>query len=262
MEELLDLHVYTNNSVCGHDKVSFLCETAAAKGVRGVAFTDLCRVDAPEDYEMHRRLRHSFFDMSKAKLLFFGAVSVFAGVEFEQAFAAPAVATDVLARQRYDIVLSAVGRDRDGAPFGITRETDPAAFRAFTNRYVELLCETVERTDFDVLSRPLAPLRGCSAPLEYFESAMHEPLRLLAKKGRALEADTKDILGSERIRDLYLRLISFFRSEGGAYVTVGSESMFHDEIGSGVSLTCSALKRAGFQHAAFFDQRIPYQILL
>lgn len=260
MEELLDLHVYTNNSVCGHDKVSFLCETAVKKGVRGVAFTDVCRVDAPEDYDMHRRLRHSFFDMSKAKLLFFGSVSVFAGVEFEQAFAAPALAADVLSRQRYDIVLSAVSRNRDGTSFGLTPETQPAAFRSFANAYAELLCETVEYTDFDVLSRPLAPLRHTRAALDYFESAMHEPLRLLAKKGRALEADTKDFLGSERIRDLYLRLLTYFRGEGGTAVSVGSESMFHDEIGSGVSLACGALKRAGFEQAVFFDQRISYQI--
>ena len=232
------------------------------KGIRGVAFTDLCRVDAPEDYEMHRRLRHSYFDMSKAKMFYFGSVSVFAGVEFEQAAAAPGLVSEILSRQRYDIVLSAVGRNRDGTEFGLTRETDPAAFRSFANAYAGLLCETVEQTDFDVLSRPLAPLRRCAAALDYFESAMHEPLRLLAKKGRALEADTKDILGSERIRDLYLRLISFFRSAGGTLITVGSESMFYDELGSGVALTCSALKRAGFEQAAFFDQRIPYQVSL
>ena len=176
MDEILDLHVYTNNSVCGHDKVSFLCETAVEKEIRGVAFTDLCRVDAPEDYDMHRRLRHSYFDICKAKLLFFGAVSVFAGIEFEQAVAAPALAADILSRQRYDIVLTAVGRNRDGSPFGLTPETDPAAFRAFADSYAAMLCETIETTDFDVLSRPVAPLRQCGAAPDYFESAMREPL--------------------------------------------------------------------------------------
>ena len=91
---------------------------------------------------------------------------------------------------------------------------------------------------------------------------MHEPLRLLAKKEKALEVDTKDILGSERIRDLYLRLLDYFGKEGGTAVTVGSESMFYDEIGSGVSLACSAIKRIGFEQVTFFDQRIPYQVSL
>lgn len=262
MDEILDLHVYTNNSVCGHDKVSFLCETAVDKEIRGLAFTDLCRIDAPEDYDMHRRLRHSYFDICKAKLLFFGAVSVFAGIEFEQAAAAPALVADILSRQRYDIVLTAVGRNRDGSPFGLSPETDPADFRVFADAYAAMLCETIENTDFDVLSRPLAPLRQYGAAPDYFESAMHEPLRLLAKKGKALELDTKDILGSERIRDLYLRLFSYFRSVGGEAVVVGSESMFYDEIGSGVALACSALKRAGYEQATFFDERIPYRISL
>ena len=87
MNEILDLHVYTNNSVCGHDKVSFLCETAVSKGIRALAFTDLCSIDAGGAADTQRRLRHSYFDMSKAKQLYFNAVSVFAGIEFEQAFA-------------------------------------------------------------------------------------------------------------------------------------------------------------------------------
>ena len=100
MDEVLDLHVYTNNSVCGHDKISFLCETAVEKNIRGLAFTHLCRVDAPEDFDMHRRLRHSFFDICKAKQLFFDSVAVFAGVEFEQAVAAPALVDDILKRMK------------------------------------------------------------------------------------------------------------------------------------------------------------------
>ena len=262
MEEMIDLHVYTNNSVCGHDKISFLCETAAEKGVRAVAFTDVCRVDAAEDYDMHRRLRHSFFDVCKAKQLFFGVVSVFAGIEFEQAATSPRTVSSILQRQSYDIVLTAVSRRKDGGEFPLRPDMPQAEFGDFAREYAALLTETVETTDFDVLSRPLAPLRQTNADTAPFEDAMRGVLRLLAQKGKALELDTRDILGSERIRDLYLRLIAYFRDCGGTDVTLGSESMFYDEVGSGIALAGAALRRVGFEHAVFFDKRLPYPISL
>ncbi len=262
MEEIIDLHVYTNNSVCGHDKISLLCETAAEKDIRAVAFTDLCRLDKAEDYDTHRRLRHSFFDVCKAKQLFFGVVSVFAGIEFEQAAANPAAAAAILERQAYDIVLTSVSRRADGSGFGLRPDMPQADFMEFCREYAALLTKTAEETDFDVLSRPLAPLRQTNADTAPFEDAMHGVLRILAQKGKALELDTRDILGSEKIRDLYLRLISYFRDCGGTAVTIGSESMFHDEVGSGITLAGAALRRAGFEQAVFYDKRIQYPILL
>lgn len=262
MEEIIDLHVYTNNSVCGHDKISLLCEIAAEKNIRAVAFTDLCRMDAAEDYDMHRRLRHSFFDICKARQLFFGVVSVFAGIEFEQAAANPEAAAAILERQTYDIVLTSVSRRTDGSDFGLSHDMPQSDFMEFCREYAALLTQTVEETDFDVLSRPLAPLRQTNADTAPFEDAMHGVLRLLAQKGKALELDTRDILGSERIRDLYLRLISYFRDCGGTDVTIGSESMFHDDVGSGITLAGAALHRVGFEHAVFFDKRLPYPISL
>ena len=262
MNEIIDLHVYTNNSPCGHDKISMLCEAAAEKGVRAVAFTDLCPLDAAAEFDMHRRLRHAFFDMSKAKQFFFGAISVFAGIEFEQAIAAPQTVRDVLSRQTYDIVLTSVTRRPDGSDFWLSPNMDAADFRAFSQEYAALLTRTVEETDFDVLSRLLAPLRRTNADPAPFEDAMRGVLRLLAQKGKALEVDTKDILGSERLRDLYLRLISHFRDCGGTAVTLGSESMFYDEVGNGIDLAGAALRRVGFEHVVFYDKRISYQILL
>ena len=257
MTELLDLHVYTNNSPAGNDKIAFLCEKGVEKGLRGAAFTDLCPLDQPETPDLRRRLRHAYFDACKGKQVFFGSFSVFAGIELELACLRPEAAERILSRQRYDIVLSSVSRPAEGG-FGLSPDLPPEAFFDFCARYAAMLCDTVKNTDFDVLSRPLAPLRGLRTDFSVFEEAMQTPLRMLAESGRALEIDARDLTGSERVRDLYLRLIEAFRSFGGAYVTLGSESSFYDEVGAGIELAADALRRAGFQQTFFYDQRIPY----
>ena len=259
MPEKLDLHVYTNNSPNGHDKIAFLCEIAVRKGLRGVAFTDRCRPGSAADPDARRRIRHAYFDACKAKLLFFDSLSVFAGVELEDARNAPGEAGAVLARRQYDIVLASVSAEGAGsaapAP-GMTAD----AFRAFCGAYAAALCDTVAHTDFDALSRLMAPLRAACPEPAVFESAMLEPLGMLAESGRSLEVNARDLCGSERLRDLYLRLIAAFRSFGGENITLGSESSFHDELGEGLDLAAAAVKRLGFQQSAFYDRRIPYRI--
>lgn len=258
MENYFDLHVYTNNTKGGNDKVSFLCETAVAKGINAIAFTDICAVDLFEKYDMKRRLRHSYFDMTRARSVFFGSVLVLCGIEFAQAAADKELVDAILSKQEYDIVLTSVTRYTDGKEFGITFETPQEDFNAFASDYAGLLLRTVNETDFDVLSKPLAPIRNTTADLGFFEERMLPVMKALAEKEKALEIDAKDLLGSERIRDLYIRLLKAFREYGGRYVTIGSESKFNEEIGNGSDIAQTAAKMAGFSVVTLYDKRIPY----
>ena len=260
MPNLMDLHVYTNNTPGTSDKISFLCETAVEKDLCALAFTDVIEAGNDAPFTLKRQVRHAFFDVAKAKQLFFGTVSVFAGIELRQACFAPAQAEKIVASQPYDIVLTSLSSFGAGESFGLSAEMPQAAFNAFSERYAELLLQTVRETPFDVLSRIVAPLRAAVADLTAFEECMQPVLKELAAAQKALEIDTKDILGSERLRDMYLRLIRFFGEQGGKYITFGSECLSHDELGAGVELAMNAVKRIGFSSFTFYDRRIPYQM--
>ncbi|MBQ7638082.1 MAG: hypothetical protein IJS90_04185, partial [Clostridia bacterium] len=255
MSNLLDLHVYTNNTPGTKDKISFLCETAVEKNVRGVAFTDVTELDDYDAFDLRRRIRHSFFDISKAKQLFFGSLTVFGGIELRQALSDPAEAEKIISSQKYDIVLTSLSRFSKDEPFGLYPNMPAQELGAFSERYCDILLKTVETTDFDVLSRPLAPLRETNLVSPCFEENMKKVLEALAAREKAFELDTKDILGSEKIRDMYLRLAEYFKKAGGKYITIGSECISHDEIGAGIELTMNAARRAGFDEITFYDQR-------
>ena len=258
MSYLMDLHIYTNNTPGTRDKISFLCETAVEKQFRAVAFADPADVSAAMSFDLKRKVLHSFFDMSKARQLFFDSLRVFAGVELRQAYLAPEAAAHIAGAQPYDIVLTGVTCFAGGRPFGLSPDMPQTAFDGFAREYADVLLQTALNTDFDVLAHPLLPLRGMRADFALFEAKMDRVLAALAERGKALQISTRDILGSERVRDLYLRLAKRFLALGGVYVTVGSECCSHDELGAGVELAMSALKRAGFSAVTFYDQRTPY----
>lgn len=262
MEHFFDLHVYTNNTKGGNDKVSFLCETAVSKGLRAVAFTDRCDMAHFDKYDSKRRLRHSFFDMARARSVFFDSLLVLCGIEFTQALSDPKHVEEILSAQQYDIVLSSVSGAPDGTEFGNAFAMTQEEFNAFSLSYADLLKQTVERTDFDVLSKILAPLRGVTVSTDFFAECLSPVLKLLAEKEKALEIDTKDLTGSDKLRNLYTRLLTDFKAAGGKYITVGSESYFHEEIGNGADIAYTAAKLSGFDGITLFDKRIPYLISL
>ncbi|MBQ6420650.1 MAG: hypothetical protein IJK02_06240 [Clostridia bacterium] len=262
MTELLDLHVYTNNSPGGLDKVSFLCEQAVMRDLRGIAFTDICAADAPDRAQTRRRLRHAFFDAAKAKHLFQESLLVLCGIEFEQALADPVFCREILRRERYDVVLTSVVRSPDGSPFPVGPDMTPEEIGAFAHDYAGALLSTVEKTEFDVLARPLAPLRRMRGDLSVFLSALDLPLKALAERDLALEIDTRDVIGSERIRDLYFSLLQCFRAHGGRRITIGSESYHFEDLGNGVQISIAAAKRAGFENMTFFEGRDAYEMPL
>lgn len=260
MENSFDLHIYTNNTEGGNDKVSFLCEAAAAKGLRAVAFTDRCDIDRFDRYDSKRRLRHSFFDMARAKSVFFDSPLVLCGIEFTQALANPELTAKIIAGQNYDIVLTSVTGCPGKGGFDRVYDMTQEEFNGFALEYSGLLKMTVERTDFDVLSKILAPLRGVSADTCFFAECIKPVLKALAEKEKALEVNTKDLTGSDKLRELYVNLLKDFKAVGGKYITVGSESYFYDEVGKGTDIAHITAKLSDFEHITLFDKRIPYLI--
>lgn len=257
---LFDLHIYTNNTDGGNDKVSFLCETANERHLRAVAFTDICDIAVFSASDSHRRLRHSFFDTSKAKKLFCDSLMVLSGIEFANVLFDPQQAAKVLLRQEYDIVLTSITQTKDMRDLSLLADADETELAAFTDEYCAELKSVVENTDFDVLSRIMFPYRHVRTSPLFLADKFDGVLKSLAAKRCALEIDTKDLTGSEKVRDLYFELIKRFYALGGKYVTVGSESYYNDEVGNAIDVGMATAARAGFENITLFERRTPYTI--
>jgi hypothetical protein len=66
-KSVMDLHVHTDNSFDGHHSTMYMCETAVSKGLRAVAFTDHCEVDAYYKDNFDRSVRQSYIENAKAR---------------------------------------------------------------------------------------------------------------------------------------------------------------------------------------------------
>lgn len=200
--------------------------------------------------------------MARAKSVFFDPLLVLCGIEFAQAAADPELVENILSAMPYDIVLTSVTRRADGSDFGLHFDMPQTEFNDFAMEYASLLSETIAQTDFDVLSRPLAPLRQVNADLSFFEECMRPVMRELALKNKALELNTRDLLGSEKVRDLYIALLKTYREAGGTDITIGSESFYNEEIGNGMEIAQTAAKMAGFEYISLFDKRTAYHFAI
>ena len=83
-QRIIDLHVHTDNSPDGNHSAMFICERAELNGVRALALTDHCEVERYKSEHYDKRVKHAFFEASKAQSAFRGKVLVLRGIELGQ----------------------------------------------------------------------------------------------------------------------------------------------------------------------------------
>ena len=106
-KHIIDMHTHTDNSFDGNHSTVYMCEAACNKGLRAIAFTDHCEVDA-FDASGERNVRQAFFEIAKAKSAFMGKLLVLNGIELGQPAYDIETAEKILASQKFDIVIGSV----------------------------------------------------------------------------------------------------------------------------------------------------------
>lgn len=104
----MDMHTHTDNSPDGNHSTMYLCECAEQTGLRAIAFTDHCEVDAYYKDHYDRAAFQAYFEVVKARSVFRGRLIVAAGIELGQPAYDPALAEQILSKFDYDVVIGSV----------------------------------------------------------------------------------------------------------------------------------------------------------
>lgn len=272
-QNLVDMHIHSDNSSDAEHSVTLICEKAIVKGMRAIAITDHFEA---LDCEMHNNFitcRQSVLETRKARAVFDGQIVLSVGVEL----GCPTrnlELTEQILKNNHDFVLASVHRikgkkkylgDLDYSREGNTPE-------ALMPRYYDDIIETVDWNGFDALAHLTYPLRYFPAPLLQNYNVMSEKERLeyilktLAANGKALEVNT---LGNEYItNDITgnmhpsIEILKMFKALGGEYVTVGSDAHSAHDVGNKISDAYSMLKEAGFKYVSFYQKHQPMPITI
>lgn len=264
-KRVLDMHVHTDNSPDGNHSAIFMCEQAELKGLRGVAFTDHCEVDAYKRDGYEKSMFQAFFEVSKAKSVFAGQLLVMRGIELGQAIYDIPLAEKILSKYEYDVVIGSLHNLKDMDDFYCIDYNKYDA-NELLDRYFNDLYELTKWNGFDILAHLTYPLRyivgehGIEVDMKKYSDIIDEILKLLAQNGKALEINSSGL--RQKINELLPNesIIKRFKELGGEYITVGSDAHYAHDIGANLFDALSTARACGFKEVTLFQNRFPVSV--
>jgi histidinol-phosphatase (PHP family) len=267
-KNLLDLHAHTDNSFDGHHSAVFLCETAAARGLRALALTDHVEMDFYREQSFDRTAKQSYFEIVKARSAFRGKLIVCAGVELGQPTYSLPGSEQLIQQYSYDVVLGSIHNLREKKDFWFMTAEDFAGGRAqaLLREYFDELLLLAEWGGFDVLTHLTYPLRyiegkhGIPIDRATYAEQVDAVLEAAVKNRLALEINTSGL--RQRINETSPAewVVRRFRELGGQRITVGSDAHVAEDLGAGLEQGMDIALRCGFTYMTLYQKREPIEI--
>jgi histidinol-phosphatase (PHP family) len=264
----MDLHTHTDNSFDGNHSAIFLCENAAAMGLRAVAFTDHVEMDYYREQSFDRTAKQSFFEAVKARSAFRGKLIVCAGLELGEPTYNIPEAEELIQLYSYDIVIGSIHNLREKKDFWFLpyEEYNDEDVAALLREYFDELLILAQWGKFDTLAHLTYPLRyicgehGFKVDVMDYSQQIDAVLEAAVKSNLALEINTSGLrqkLGRTMPDEYFVRR---FRELGGEKITIGSDAHYAEHLGAGIEAGMDLALRCGFTHTTLFQGREPVQV--
>ena len=265
-KNIIDMHNHTDNSFDGNHSPMYMCETAVNKGLRAIAFTDHCEVDAFYKGNFDRSVRQAFFEVARAKSAFYGKLLVLNGIELGECGYDTETSEKIIASQKFDVVLGSVHNLRNKTDFYYIEDFTGRDIKEELNEYFDEELNMLEWGGFDVLAHLTYPFRYFYArnnimiDIDDYKDKVDEILKLAAEKNIALEINTAGLRQPINRLSPEAQTVKRFKELGGKLISVGSDAHFAKDIGVGIKHAYEAALEAGFKSTVIFQRRSPIEI--
>jgi len=267
-KNLLDLHAHTDNSFDGHHSAIFLCETAAARHLRAVAFTDHVEMDHYREQDFDRTARQSYFEIVKARSAFRGKLIVCAGVELGQPTYNLPESEALVQQYSYDVVVGSIHNLRGKKDFWFLprEEYENGGADKLLREYFDEMLLLAQWGKFDVLAHLTYPLRyiagehGIPVDLAGYAGQVDAILEAAARNKLALEINASGLRQKLAQTMPGEGVVRRFRALGGERITVCSDAHYAEDIGAGLERAMDIALRCGFTHMTLYQGREPIEI--
>ena len=267
-KNLLDLHAHTDNSFDGHHSAVFLCETAAARGLRAVAFTDHVEMDYYREQDFDRTARQSYFEIVKARSAFRGKLIVCAGVELGQPTYSLPESEALIQQYSYDVVVGSIHNLRGKKDFWFLprEEYENGGADRLLREYFDEMLLLAQWGKFDILAHLTYPLRyivgehGIPVDLAGYAGQVDAVLEAAIKNKLALEINASGLRQKLAQTMPGEDVVRRFRELGGERITVCSDAHYAEDIGAGLERAMDLALRCGFTRMTLYQGREPMSI--
>ena len=267
---MLSLHNHTIYSHDGNSTVEEIVKSAISQNMKGVGLSDHIDMLLFEERHILENAKKCYKDFLTAKEKYGYKIKILMGAEMGEEIFEPEKAQKIRDIGEFDFFLASCHFVKSfGYEYDVCYADIPMWSHQKINRYLvdyfDILLATVKETDFDVLSHLDYPLRYANAIYKkdydttLHDSAIKEILTIIAKKGKAIEVNTKnaDEMNVFLPGAYYLNM---FKEVGGKYVTLGSDAHFANRLSDGIEKGKQLLKDCGFNDYYYFEKRKPYPV--
>lgn len=265
LKNIIDMHTHTDNSFDGNHSPVYLCEAACNKGLKAIAFTDHCEVDA-FDSDGERNVRQAFFEIAKARSAFTGKLLVLNGIELGQPAYDIDTAEKILSSQKFDIVIGSVHNLRGRQDFYFIEDFSKIDINSTMKEYFSEILTMLEWGNFDVLAHLTYPFRYLYAKnnirvdINEYKTQVDDILKLAAEKNIALEINSAGLRQPVNRLSPEIDTVKRFKELGGKLISVGSDAHYAQHIAVGIKDALAVAKEAGFDCVTLFQKRQPVEI--
>lgn len=275
MRNLFDNHSHSNFSFDGM-KTSILAstESAAAKGLGGICFTDHCDFFIPSAKKDEKKEMDEVFDIKAQQeeidrvQAIYPDVHILKGIEVGMEKSIRNKIRDHMSEHRFDQIIASIHYLDDTDPWFGSYYLDKGWKEAY-GHYLETLYEEMTwLEDFDIMGHFDYVVRYAPYPEKCmfhkdFGDIFDEMFRYLINEGKALEINTKSYQNYYgRTPELDINLLRRYHEMGGEIISLGSDSHDPSRVGDRFDEYATFLKSLGFRWTAHYEKRKLIQLPL
>lgn len=260
---LADYHTHSLCSFDGSAPLADLAQSAVTAGLTELCLTDHCDlVNTQGKPDLSFRWEPVEEQLSLARPLFEGKLSIPMGLELGSAWEFPDLAQELTSHPDLDFVLGSVHNLSlaDGGLdfYYVNYKSDDDCYNVL-DRYFDCMERLSEMDCYDALSHIIYPLRymngrdGQHAALDRYEPQLRRILTTVIAKGKGIEVNT---CRGSAIED-WRWTLTLYKDCGGTILTLGSDAHLPQDVGKGLPEAAQLLKSLGFSHIARYRRRQP-----
>ncbi|MGC9347445.1 MAG: histidinol-phosphatase HisJ family protein [Anaerolineae bacterium] len=258
-QRMIDTHTHSHHSPDGTGSMADMVQAAQAIGLDGIVFTEHAEWYPGDEAYGYLDMAAYFEELNAVRSSLKDGFGVFAGVELGNPHDFPDLASSLLEKWPFDLVIGSV-HWLDSMP-GWQSEIFEQGLEATYCRYFEEVIVMVENAEFDVLGhldlvrRDSWELFGRVLDLKPYRNAIDHILRRVIEKGKGIEVNTSGLRKGLSEPVPGLGILRQYRSLGGEILVFGSDGHRSEHVGHGFDVARDLALAAGFERIARFEQR-------
>ncbi|NIM95119.1 MAG: histidinol-phosphatase HisJ family protein [Anaerolineales bacterium] len=260
-----DYHIHTNFSCDSSATMSSMCQIAIKKGIHEIGFSEHLDHHPKDECTGFFRVEEWWEELDRCREKFRGELIIRAGIEISEPHQYPDEVDALLGAFPWDYALGSLHWIDDDIVF-----EEDYFHRSEREAYVDYLNELesmVEVGTFDILAHMDTVKRY---GYEYYgkynpvndEAQIRRILNAAASRNVALEINTITLRRPVNETSPSLKILEWFREEGGRWITLGSDAHTPEEVAKDVDLALKLVRNAGYSLLAQFNQRQPSPLKL